>query len=84
MEKNYFSYKFLSSLPGWREKWFYIRNHAPSLPERTTGALKITSEWSKPCVDESQIPELLSKIKKQRDAGVTGVVVMYSWVGRRI
>jgi hypothetical protein len=23
-------------------------------------------------------------IKKQRDAGVTGVTVMYSWIGRQI
>jgi hypothetical protein len=84
MEKKYISYKFPSSLSGWREKWFYIGNHAPSLPERTAGALKITREWSKPCKDESQIPELLGMIKKQRDAGVTGVVVMFSWIGRRI
>jgi hypothetical protein len=64
MEKKYISHKFPSSLLGWREKWSYIGNHAPSLPERTVGALKITREWSKPCIDESQISELLSMIKK--------------------
>jgi hypothetical protein len=56
MEKKYISYKFLSSLSGWIEKWFYIGNYTPSLPERTERALKITHEWSKPCRDESQIP----------------------------
>jgi hypothetical protein len=65
MEKKYILYKFLSSLSGWREKWFYIGNHAPSLLERTAGALKITREWSKPCRDESQIPGLLGMIKKR-------------------
>jgi hypothetical protein len=64
MEKKYIFYKFLSSLSGWRERWFYIGNHAPSLPESTAGALKITCKWSKPCIYESQILELLSMIKK--------------------
>jgi hypothetical protein len=64
MEKKYIPYKFPSCLSGWREKWFYMGNYAPSLPERTVGALKIMREWSKPCRDESQIPELLGMIKK--------------------
>jgi hypothetical protein len=42
----------------------------------------MTTELSRPCRDESQIPELLGMIKKQRDAGVIGVTVMYSWIGR--
>jgi hypothetical protein len=46
--------------------------------------LNITTEWSKPCRDESKILELLGMIKKQRDVGVTDVIVMYSWIGRRI
>jgi hypothetical protein len=64
MEKKYISCKFPSSFLGWREKWFYIGNHTPSLPERTAGVLRITTEWSKPCWDESQIPELLGMIQK--------------------
>jgi hypothetical protein len=84
MDKKCISYKFPSGLSGWREKWFYVGNHAPSLPERTVGALKIMKEWSKPYRDESQIPKLLSMIKKQRDAVVTSVVVMFSWIGKRI
>jgi hypothetical protein len=68
MEKKYISYKFLTSLSGWRERWFYIGNHAPSLLERTTRVLKITAKWSNPCRDECQILELLGMIKKQRDA----------------
>jgi hypothetical protein len=59
MEKKYISYKFLRSLSGWREKWFYIGNHMPSLPGRTARALKINRKWSKPCKDKSQIPKLI-------------------------
>jgi hypothetical protein len=32
----------------------------------------------------SQIKELLGMIKKHRDAEVTGVSVMYTWLGRQI
>jgi hypothetical protein len=38
MEKKYISYKFLSSLSGWREKWFYIRNHVPFLAREDRGS----------------------------------------------
>jgi hypothetical protein len=80
MEKKYIPYKFLTSLSGWREWWLYIGNHQPSLPERTAGAPKITGEWTLGTWDMSQIEDLLGKIKKHRDARVTGASVMYSWV----
>jgi hypothetical protein len=41
MEKKYIPYKFPTSLYGWTERWFYIGNHHPSLPERTAEALRI-------------------------------------------
>jgi hypothetical protein len=84
MEKKYIPYKFPTSLSGWRERWFYIGNYEPSIPERTAGALKIAGEWYLACQDISQIEDLLGMIKKPRDAGVTRASVMYSWVGRRI
>jgi hypothetical protein len=34
MEKKYIPYKFLTSLSRWKERWFYIENHEPSLPKR--------------------------------------------------
>jgi hypothetical protein len=73
MEKKYIPYKFPTSLFGWRERWFYVENHHPSLPKRTAGALRIQGEWTMACHDMSQIKELLKMIKKHRDAGVTGV-----------
>jgi hypothetical protein len=82
MEKKYIPYKLPTSLLGWRERWFYIGNHEPLLPERTAGALKIAGEWTLACHDMSQIEDMLSMVKKHRDVEVTRVSVMYSWVGR--
>jgi hypothetical protein len=45
MEKKYIPYKFPTSLSGWKESLFYVRNHKPALPERTTGSPKIIGEW---------------------------------------
>jgi hypothetical protein len=84
MEKIYIPYKFPSSLSGWREHWFYIGNHKPSLSKRTAEALKIRGEWMMPCRDISQIEDLVTLINEHRNAGVTGVTVMYSWLCRRI
>jgi hypothetical protein len=67
MEKKYIPYKFLNSLSGWREWWFYIGNHHPSLPERTAGVLRIHGEWTVAFYDMSQIEELLGMIKKHRE-----------------
>jgi hypothetical protein len=36
-QEKYISYKFPTSLFGWREKLFYIENHEPSRLERTAG-----------------------------------------------
>jgi hypothetical protein len=84
MEKKYIPSRFPTSLSGWRERWFYVGNHEPSLLERTAGALKIAGEWTLPCWDMSQIEDLLGIIKEHRDVGVTGVSVMYMWLGRQI
>jgi hypothetical protein len=56
----------------------------PSLPERTVGVPKITGGWTRKALELSQVNEQLAKIKILRDEGVTGVSVMYSWIGRRI
>jgi hypothetical protein len=84
IEKKYILYKFPTNLSGWREWWFYIGNHNPSLPKRTAGALRIRGEWTMACRDMTQIEELLGMIKKHTDAGVTRVSLMYTWLGRRI
>jgi hypothetical protein len=84
MEKVYVPYKFPSSLSGWKERWFYIGNHAHSLPERTTGVPKITGGWTRRAPELSQVNDLLTKIKVPTYEGFTGASVVYSWIGRRI
>jgi hypothetical protein len=78
MEKMYIPYKFPSSLSSSKECWFYIGNHPPSLPDRTTGVVKIAGGWTMKAPELSQVNELLAKIKILRDEGVTGVSVIYS------
>jgi len=46
MEIFYIPYKLSSKVIDWKSKWFYIENHAPSLPERTPGPPKVYGEWS--------------------------------------
>jgi hypothetical protein len=84
LEKKYIPYKFPSRLSSWKERWFYIGNHAPSLLERTARVPKITGGWTKRAPELSQVNELLTKIKELRDEGVTTPSVVYSWIGRRI
>jgi hypothetical protein len=84
MEKKYITYKFPTSLFGWREHWFYIRDNKPTIPERTTGSPKITSEWIVSPRDMSQVNDLLERIIKLITEGVTRASVIYSWIGRRI
>jgi hypothetical protein len=84
MEKKYITYKFPTSLSGWKERWFYVGNHKPALPERTAGGPKIAGEWTVSPRDMSQVNDLLKKIMKLREAGVTGASVVYFWIGRRI
>lgn len=54
------------------------------MPKRTVGALKLAGESTLACTDTSQVPEMLGRINKHRDVGVTEEIVMYSWIGRRI
>jgi hypothetical protein len=45
MEKKYIPYKFPTSLSGRRARWFYIRNHESSLPERTAVNIMYDIFW---------------------------------------
>jgi hypothetical protein len=86
MDKKYLEYKFSTSLSSRRERWFFIGNHKPSLPERTTKKPKIVCTWKEmpDQADMDQIDELLVKIMEHKIAGVTGASMVYSWMGMRI
>jgi len=51
-----------SKVIDWKSKWFYIENHAPSLPDRTRGPPKTRGEWSTSAQNIFQADELLDWI----------------------
>jgi hypothetical protein len=83
MEKKYIL-QFLTSLSGWKERWFYVGNHKPALPEMIARSPKITYEWTMSPRDMSQINDLRKGIMKLRKEGVTGALVVYLWIGWHI
>jgi hypothetical protein len=82
----YIDYSTLNSLYGWKNYWFYIRNHAPPLPRRMNEAPMPKDYW-KSEVKEEEMPHvwvLLEKICEMKKAGVSGATVMLSWLQRHI
>jgi hypothetical protein len=79
-DKN-LAYKFPSNIPGWKNHWFYIGNHAPQLPERSGKPPVLRPEWniepSKGNMD--QIDKLLDLIAAHKKMGVTGACVILSY-----
>jgi hypothetical protein len=83
---KYLSYKFPSNLPGWKNHWFYIENHAPQLPAKSNRPPVVRPEWNlEPSSgDMDQVRELLDIIEAQKMKGVTGASVMFSFFKRRV
>jgi hypothetical protein len=83
---DYISYKFPSNVPGWKQQWFYIANHAPQLPVRSSRAPVQRAEWTQEPAEAEmdQVKELLELIFAHKEAGVTGASVMLSFFKRRI
>jgi hypothetical protein len=81
---KYISYKFPSNVPGWKQQWFYIANHAPQLPARSGRPPVQRPEWTlEPAEAEmDQVKELLELITAHKEAGVTGASVMMSFFKR--
>jgi hypothetical protein len=83
---KYLTYKFPSNLPGWKNHWFYIKNHAPHLPTKSNRPPVIRVEWNlEPSGSEmDQVRELLGVIEAQKKEGVTGASVMFAFCKRRV
>jgi hypothetical protein len=83
---KYLSYKFPSNLPGWKNHWFYIENHAPQLPAKSNNPPVVGLEWNLKLSrgDMDQIEELLDIIEAHKMMGVTGASVMFSFFKRRV
>ena len=67
-----------------KEKWFYVENHGNTLPKITPGPPIIWAEWLKKPLDTSQIPDLLKLIANLKQNWITGEVVAFDWMKRRI
>jgi hypothetical protein len=83
---RYLSYKFPSNIPGWKNHWFYIENHAPQFPEKSGKPPVVRPEWntelSRGVLD--QVDELLAIIAAHKEIGVTGASITFSFFERRI
>jgi hypothetical protein len=86
MDEKYIKYKFPTSHLGWNDLWFYIRNHKPSLLERTGGVPKPQLEWNQnpPASEMEQVEELIVLIQALREMGVIGESVKYSFFERQV
>jgi hypothetical protein len=84
--EKYLSYKFPSNLPGWKNQWFYIENHAPQLPTKSNRPPVVRGEWNlEPSgMEMIQVRELLEATEAQKKKGVTGASVMFSFYKRRV
>jgi hypothetical protein len=80
----YIPYKLSSKVIDWKPKWFYIDNQWESVPAINPGPPIQWPEWNKKPVDNSQIPELLSRITDLRKKYLTGEAVVFDWMKRRI
>jgi hypothetical protein len=82
----YLSYKFPSNIPGWKNHWFYIKNHALQLPEKSSKPPIVRPEWNTELsrADLDQVDEFLAIIAAHKEMGVTGASVIFSFFKCRI
>jgi hypothetical protein len=83
---KYLAYKFPSNIPGWKNHWFYIENHAPQFLEKSNRPPVVRPEWNieLPRGDMDHVEELLDTIAAHKEMGVTGASVMFSFFKRRV
>jgi hypothetical protein len=83
---KYLTYKFPSNIPGWKNHWFYIENHAPQLPEKSNSPPVVRPEWNIELSrgDMDQVEELLDTIVAHKLMGVTGASVIFFFFKRRV
>ena len=84
MDRVYIPYKLSQKVIDWKPRWFYVKNHGNSLPSILAAPLIHRAEWLKKPLDTSQIPELLEMIASLKQKGISGEVVSFDWMKRRI
>jgi hypothetical protein len=84
--EQYLAYNLIDSNQDWKSKWLYITNHHPELPKPNGKQPKHRPWWNtEPTMQEGiQLPELLTKIKALREAGLRAEHVAFSFMKRRV
>jgi hypothetical protein len=69
-----------------KNHWFYIENHEPQLPEKSSKPPIVRLEWNtEPSrADLDQVDELVAIIAAHKEIGVTGASVIFSFLKRWI
>ena len=80
----YIPYKLSNKVIDWKPKWLYIENQWETLPVITPGPPVQRPEWNKKPVDDSHILEILARIAILRQKHISGDVVVFDWMKRRI
>jgi hypothetical protein len=72
----------------WRENWFYLSNMVsvlPSLLDERSGGVALDAWWLFPLVEEVvEVPALMGAIKVLKAQGLTGPMVVHTFVQRQI
>ena len=74
-EREYIFYQPTNLNVEWKNSWFYVGNHQPSLLEQVPGLHKVCNEWSDAGPGSQQVKELIKKILALKDAVTSGSVV---------
>ena len=80
----YIPYKLSGKVINWKPNWFYVENQWESVPVITLGPPIQWPKWNKKPVNDSQIPELLSRIADLRQRNLTGEAIVFNWMKRRV
>jgi hypothetical protein len=81
---EYLDYTRKTTNSDWKQNWFYIGNHAPSLPKRSGKRPEYKDCWLEEPEEVKFMPSLVKKILALKKAGLTGHSVVYDWLKRRI
>ena len=84
MANKYIPYTPRRQIGDWKAEWFYVDNHAPSIPERLPGPPQQCAEWYAHDQNKEQEVELLQRVVALRNNGVTRATVILSWLRRQI
>ena len=91
---EFFNFKLLASVRGWREKWFYAQDNCSGrqrygLAEFSAAPPCKKKSWDHEMMEAEMLEadELLGRVTALRSpngSGLTGVDIMLTWLRRRV